>query len=534
MFMGKKICMRHIIAAVCSFMLILGTSCERNGESMETKETNSAQTSSESSSDTIAKKFEGLKLSEPAKKDGENNPLITQDYGADPFAMEYNGRIYVYMTQDVYMYDGSGKLKENTYGAIDSLRCISSADMANWTDHGQIHVGGLKGVTKWARNSWAPAAVWKKINGKDRFFLYFGNSGGGIGVLSSDSPTGPFTDPIGKALITSQTPNCSGVLWMFDPAVLIDDDGKAYMYFGGGVPQGKEEHPMTARVIELGEDMISTVGEAVTIDAPFMFEDSGINKIGNTYYYSYCSNFSSRDGAKGPNIPEAGEIIYMTSSSPKGPWEYKGSILKNPGYFFGTGGNNHHCIAKFADKYYIFYHASLLQDALGVKGGYRSTNANEIIVNSDGSLEPVKADKKGVAQIKYLNPYEEIPAATMSNNAGIKAIEKDKKSSGDPQIISVGDIDSGDWIKVSGVDFGSNGAKNLIMKFASESSGAVKVCLDNPNGESIAYGNIPASGGYQSPIDIDVPVKNATGVHDIYFVFSGSGYRFRSWKFEAK
>ncbi|MCX7657144.1 MAG: family 43 glycosylhydrolase, partial [Oscillospiraceae bacterium] len=284
---------------------------------MENKETSLTQAASESSGDAIAKKFEGLKLSEPVKKEGENNPLITQDYGADPFAMEYNGRIYVYMTQDVYMYDGSGKLKENTYGAIDSLRCISSADMVNWTDHGQIHVGGLKGVTTWARNSWAPAAVWKKINGKDRFFLYFGNSGGGIGVLSSDSPTGPFTDPIGKALVTGKTPNCADVLWMFDPAVLIDDDGKAYMYFGGGVPQGKEEHPMTARVIELGEDMISTVGEAVTIDAPFMFEDSGINKIGNTYYYSYCSNFSSRDGAKGTNIPEAGEIIYMTSNSPK-------------------------------------------------------------------------------------------------------------------------------------------------------------------------------------------------------------------------
>lgn len=99
--------------------------------------------------------------------------------------------------------------------------------------------------------------------------------------------------PIGKPLLTGKTPGCEGVVWCFDPAVLVDDDGSAYIYFGGGVPSGQQNNPKTARVAKLGEDMISIDGEAKEIDAPCMFEDSGIFKYGDKYYYSYCSNFIS-------------------------------------------------------------------------------------------------------------------------------------------------------------------------------------------------------------------------------------------------
>ena len=57
--------------------------------------------------------------------------------------------------------------------------------------------------------------------------------------MTSDSPTGPFEDPLGEALINNHTPNCADVIWIFDPAVLVDDDGRAYLYFGGGVPEGQ-------------------------------------------------------------------------------------------------------------------------------------------------------------------------------------------------------------------------------------------------------------------------------------------------------
>ena len=100
--------------------------------------------------------------------------------------------------------------------------------------------------------------------------------------MTADSPIGPFRDPIGKALISRETPNCEEVTWLFDPAVLVDEDGSAYLYVGGGIPEGKGANPGTARVVQLGEDMISLIGEPCKLDVPYLFEDSGIHKVGQT------------------------------------------------------------------------------------------------------------------------------------------------------------------------------------------------------------------------------------------------------------
>ena len=60
-----------------------------------------------------------------------------------------------------------------------------------------------------------------------------------------------------------------------------------------GIPSAEmAANPGTARVAKLGKDMQSLEGEPVVIaDVPYLFEDSGINKINGRYYYSYCSNF---------------------------------------------------------------------------------------------------------------------------------------------------------------------------------------------------------------------------------------------------
>ena len=94
-------------------------------------------------------------LQKSYKKAAENNPLYTQRFGADPGVMEYEGRLYVYMTDDILEYDSAGKVKENTYSKIRSINCISSDDLVNWTDHGRIRVAGPGGVARWANNSWA-------------------------------------------------------------------------------------------------------------------------------------------------------------------------------------------------------------------------------------------------------------------------------------------------------------------------------------------------------------------------------------------
>ena len=206
-------------------------------ESMQTDSTETAGQENEGAGSTasgeerLKEMFEKITYAKGYKGIDDTNPVMTQTYGADPYAMEYDGRLYLYMTGDVYEYDTDGNIKENGYGKITTIRVISTDDMVNFTDHGSIQVAGKDGAARWANNSWAPAAAWKEIDGKPKFFLYFADNGGGIGVVTSDSPVGPFVDELGHGLIRRDMENCGNVEWLFDPAVLVDDDGKAYIYF---------------------------------------------------------------------------------------------------------------------------------------------------------------------------------------------------------------------------------------------------------------------------------------------------------------
>ena len=463
----------------------------------------------------------------------DHNPLMVQRFGADPYALVYDGRVYIYMTGDEFTYAPDGSVNENTYGNINTINVISSDDLVNWTDHGTIYAAGKDGAASWGNNSWAPAAAYKKIDGKDRFFLYFANNGNGIAVLSADSPIGPFTDPLGEALISRKTPTCAEVTWLFDPAVLMDDDGSAYIYFGGGVPSPEEaENPGTARVAKLSDDMIHLASDPKPIEnVMYLFEDSGINKIGDKYYYSYCSNFDVTKGAEAKYGFSKGEIVTMISNDPMGPFEPGNPILKNPEVFFGLGGNNHHCIFSFEGKYYIAYHSRILEEKMGIKSGYRSTNIDEVSFDNEGNPAASCGTRKGVRQLKPIDAFEETKAVTMSNSAGIKTTQfgKEAEEYGSGEMI-VTDISNGSWICASGVDFGIDGSDSLEIKLRGFGNGAVHVRIEDPKGEEAGMAKINAFGDAMQTVKISLN-KKIVGKHDLYFVFEGEGYEMYSWKF---
>jgi beta-xylosidase len=137
-----------------------------------------------------------------------DNPLISQVYTADPAARVYNGRMYVVTSHDLDTQSG--------YDMID-YTMFSSDDMINWRDHGVVF--NVDTNTTWANRAYAPDMIYR--NG--RYYLYFPDGASAIGVAVSDSPTGPFTDPLGRALVSRSTPNAN-VQWLFDPGVFIDDD----------------------------------------------------------------------------------------------------------------------------------------------------------------------------------------------------------------------------------------------------------------------------------------------------------------------
>lgn len=465
------------------------------------------------------------------KKPGDHNPVMVHEFGADPWAMVYGDRVYLYMTGDDPAVRPGEKPKTNDYSNIVTIRVLSSADLVNWEDHGSIRAAGSTGAAGWAGNSWAPCAAWKNIDGKDRFFLYFANSGGGIGVLAADSPTGPFTDPIGKPLVSRNTPTCAEVTWLFDPAVLTDEDGSAYLYFGGGVPEGKAADPGTARAVKLAGDMIHLEEDPVRINPPWLFEDSGINRFGDTYVYSYCTNFQVPSGGSREGFG-SGEIVYMTSDSPMGPFTYRGRVLRNPGFFFGTGGNNHHCMFRFRDQWYITYHAATVDRDMGWNAGYRSTFVDRLELDENGLPAPSRGTYAGVEQVRFLNPFRAVPASTTVSMAGAAtrlAREEDRKAgTGKTAVISTS---SGGWAAAAGCDFGETGAKTVRITGRAEVPSRIEILADDPDGTPAAVLEMPAGedwSAYEAPLE-----TRLTGLHDLYFRFTESGAELLEWQFRA-
>ena len=122
-------------------------------------------------------------------------PIFWQRYTADPSGIEYNGRLYLFCSHDTYN-------AERGYGYfMNDITCISTDDMKNWTDHGEVfHAKD----SKWgAKMTWAPCVVHR--NGK--FYLYYGDANsGGIGVAVSDLPTGPYIDNHDRPVVGMDTP----------------------------------------------------------------------------------------------------------------------------------------------------------------------------------------------------------------------------------------------------------------------------------------------------------------------------------------
>jgi len=478
----------------------------------------------------MASKFGSVTPADSWKADNENNPLTTQRFGADPGWLVYDGRLYIYTTNDAFEYV-DGTIRENQY-EVRTINCVSTDDMVNWTDHGAIPVaydnGNLpEGAAKWAARSWAPDAAWKMIDGKPKFFLYFANNGSGIGVLTADSPIGPWTDPLGRELISRGTPNCANVAWLFDPGVYYDEEtNEAYMFFGGGKNNDGTgfDNPRTGRCVKLGDDMISVAGTPETTDTPYIFEDSSLIKIDGTWYYSYCANWNVPNGTSvnGVSFGNA-DILYMTSKDPLGPWteeKLKGNVFGNTGaQKIDNGGNNHHSIVFFKGKYYVAYHSR--QQEMRMNGGkdrnYRSTQINEAFYNAADGTITCKGDMIGVKQIQNLDPTKTVRAATMSNESkGITV-----SGVGDTTV----EFKKGEWSKVSKVDFSKVSGK-LTAKASSENGAVIKVTAGSRTADAIAYIEVPAGGAMTVTETVLASIPG--GAEDIYFIANGD-LSFDSW-----
>lgn len=467
------------------------------------------------------------------KKAGDTNPIASNIFFADPTAVEYNGRLYVYGTCDTQQYRANGEKGDNGYGNIASLSCFSTDDMKNWTYHGDIKTTY---ICSWAGCSWAPSIVSRATeSGETEFFLYFCNSGGGIGVMKATSPLGPWTDPVGHALLPHDNKDLQNdpVCWCFDPGVVIDDNGVGWLAFGGGDPLHADESGLytgNSRIVKLGEDMISIDSEVVKLPTPYHFEANELNYINGKYILTYCSNWKDRSEwpSEYGSIPRPDQctMCYMVSDDPLDPdsWEYKGQYLKNPTAFGLAFSNNHSHLQKFGDKYYLFYQNVNLLSAMNKPdaSGYRSIGVDELKVDEKkGEYGEGTMTNEGVKQLKNLDPFKTVEAETSNTTAGIEYKRKDSRQ--------VAVCSGGSWTCVTGVDF-KDGAS--LFAATVKGKGIIEIRLDDKTN--------PASGAIQ----FDSAEEYATvytelseaisGVHDVYFVCGGEEILFDNWQFGNK
>lgn len=412
-------------------------------------------------------------------------PVMSQRYLADPSPLVAEDRVYVYCSND----DESPV--EGSYN-IPNVVCVSTSDMKNWTDHGSVFRASED--TTWAKKSWAPAAAQR--DGK--YFLYFGNGGANIGVVVGDSPTGPFRDELGKALIDHGTPGVHPAenMWLFDPGVFIDDDGQAYIYFGGNGDNN-------VRAAKLNDDMISLDGDVIKMSAPAFFEAAWVHKRDGVYYFSYSTQ------------PRAEmRIDYMTSDDPIEGFEYQGVVADQPPV---NNNNNHAAIFKFKDRWFHVFHNRVVAKAAGIPTGFRrNLGVEELQYQPDGSIKKIEYSENGVQQIGRLDPYARVEGETFNAQSGVETEPCDAGG------MCLASLDDGDWVKLVGVDFGEGGPATFEARVASAGEGGrIELRLGSPEGQVIGTCPVAKTGGWQRWETVSCDVTGAAGVNDLCLVFQG-------------
>lgn len=402
-------------------------------------------------------------------------PIIQTKYTADPAPMVHNDTVFLYTSHDEDDADGFKMLDWQLY---------TSTDMVNWTDHGAV--ASLKDFAWFKRDNGAWAIQVVERNGK--FYMYCPLHGNGIGVLISDSPYGPFHDPIGKPLVW-QKEHWNDI----DPTVMIDDDGQAYMYWGNP----------DLYYIRLNEDMISTKGDIVKVGKmPTYQEGPWVYKRNGMYYLAFASTC----------CPEG--IGYAMSEYPTGYWNVKGYIMKPTDRTRG----NHPGIIGYKGKTYLFGHNyDLLRIETNDHHERRSVAVAEMKYNDDGTIQevPYWKDNKN-EQIGTFNPYRKVEAETMAWGYGLKT--KPTANGG----ICVTAVDDGDSLTLRGIGFGSKGAKRFNAMVASAKGNcSIEIHLDNAHGPLAGTLKVSTTDGNDHYKSMTCDMKGAKGVHDLVFVFKG-------------
>ena len=411
------------------------------------------------------------------------NPYLPGwEYIPDGEPRVFGERVYVYGSHDRVDSESFCDYKLKVWSA-------SIYDLEHWVCHGDIFrtssEGGHSVDVDWSKEElYAPDVVEK--DGKYYLYAYIVKSKGCVAV--SDCPEGPFH-------LLSQyqynIPNHYDQGTFIDPGVLVDDDGRVYIYCGFEGSYMCELNP--DNMYEVVDGTYQT--DIIPVEEPFgFFEACSPRKVGSAYYLIY----SPKRGCR---------LAYATSDSPTGPFTYRGYIIDNGVDY--PGGNNHGSICQINGQWYIFYHRMTNGSIMSRRGC-----VERIKILPDGSIPAVEMTSLGFS--KSLNPYEVTLADTVCVLKGEALVTEFDLFT---RVIT--NITEGCVMGWKYYDFGEDYTGEEIL-FAAKLQprgchGRIRICIDGETEE------IGAAEFFRDSTVARGKVKNVTGRHAIYLI-AESGY----------
>lgn len=411
------------------------------------------------------------------------NPLIMDQFTADPTARVFEGKVYVYPSHDIKAPPGY-KGKPNWF-VMEDYHVFSSENLTDWKDHGVIvKQTEVDWVDPAAYAMWAPDAVFK--DGK--YYFYFpaiAKTGGfRIGVAIADQPYGPFKP---------QSAPIDGVKGI-DPAVLIDKDGSAYLYYS-------LDKIFVAR---LKPNMLEIEGEPAVFDnlpkkglqeGPFVFERNGV------YYLTY------------PHVANKTERLeYATATSPMGPFKHAGVILDEAESGCWTV---HHSILDYKGQWYLFYHDKDLSPAFDKN---RAIRADKLFFNADGTIQKVMPTLRGGGLVSASSEIQiDRYSATSGDGVKVAFVDEGNPHAGWKTAFNA----PNSWVRFNEVDFGTGAQKSIEVRAKAPARGALEIRLDKPDGRVI--GRVDVDQGADWTIASVAAKSIPAGVHDLFVTQAGGG-----------
>ena len=423
------------------------------------------------------------------------NPILPiQHFVPDVEARQWSdGRMYLYGSYDI-----SGRTSYCSW----EYRVFSSADLVHWEDHGEsFRAAPPNPSVTWSDAPlFAPDCVY--ING--RYCLFFCSAGNREGVAESLVPTGPFTHAVPVEGADQDA---------IDPAVLVDDDGQVYLYWGQFHMRAAKLRPDLHGIQPetLNTDLINEAGHG-------FHEGASIRKRGGIYYLVYADISRGRPTCLG----------YATSRSPLGPFTKRGILIDNTGCDPETW-NNHGSIAEFNGQWYVFYHRSSQASMFN-----RRVCVEPIHFNADGSIDEVEMTTQGSgAPLPATQPVEAWRACLLHGRVRTAAEGPTENNPATRERLTQIHLD--DWAAYKYVDFDAQPVQAFCARAGSLAyGGRIEIRLDAPDGELIGNCEVPRTDGWQKWVTVSCPVNAAKGVRAVYLVFKGAGDKFVIPKFDPE